>query len=58
MLGPAQEVSVATNRLAEAEPLYKRALAILKESLGPELPKSKTVQANLEALQRETRGEH
>ena len=41
MLGPAQEVSVATNRLAEAEPLYKRALAILQESLGPEHPKSK-----------------
>ena len=28
----------ATNRLAEAEPLYRRALAITEKSFGPERP--------------------
>jgi Tetratricopeptide repeat len=32
----------ATNRLAEAEPLYRRALAIDKKSLGPEHPTAAT----------------
>ena len=39
-----------TNRLAEAEPSMRRALAIFEESLGAEHPSTKTVRENLEAL--------
>ncbi len=40
----------ATNRLAEAEPLYRRALAIVEKSLGPDHPTSVKVRQNLAAL--------
>ena len=39
-------------RLDEAEPLYRRALAILESVLGPEHPNTVTVRGNLEALLR------
>ena len=35
-----------TNRLAEAEPLMRRALAIFIDTLGQEHPNSRTVQEN------------
>jgi hypothetical protein len=31
----------ATNRLSEAEPLYRRAVAINEQSLGPDHPNAK-----------------
>jgi hypothetical protein len=37
----------ATNRLSEAEPLYRRALAIFEKSYGPEHPSTVTVRNNL-----------
>ena len=40
----------ATNRLAEAEPLMRRALGIFTASYGPEHPSTQTVQRNLDAL--------
>ena len=40
----------ATGRYAEAEPLYREALAILTVKLGSEHPSTKTVAGNLEAL--------
>ena len=40
----------ATNRLAEAEPLMRRALAISVASLGAEHPTSQTFQRNLDRL--------
>jgi len=40
----------ATNRLAEAEPLMRRAVEIFEASLGPDHPKSRIVRGNLEAL--------
>ena len=40
----------ATNRLAEAEPLMRRALAIFVDSLGEEHPNSKVVRENLDLL--------
>jgi hypothetical protein len=40
----------STNRLAEAEPSMRRALAIFEESLGAEHPSTETVRGNLEAL--------
>lgn len=41
----------ATNRLGEAEPLMRRALAIFVASLGPEHPDSEIVRRNLDSLQ-------
>jgi hypothetical protein len=41
------ELYRATNRLGEAEPLYKRALAIFEQSFGPEHPNTKIVAENL-----------
>ena len=47
------ELLRATNRLAEAEPLYRRALAIDEKSFGPEHPNVATGLNNLaELLQR------
>ena len=46
----------ATNRLAEAEPLMRRAREILADSLGPDHPSTKTVRENLEALLAEIEG--
>ena len=40
----------ATNRLGEAEPLYRRALAIFEKSLGADHPNTVTVRENLAAL--------
>jgi hypothetical protein len=40
----------ATNRLAEAEPLMRRALAIFIRSLGLDHPSTVTVQNSLTAL--------
>jgi hypothetical protein len=40
----------ATNRLAEAEPLMRRALAIFEQSLGPEHPNTGVLRGNLGAL--------
>jgi hypothetical protein len=36
-----------TNRLAEAEPLMRRAVAIFGRSLGPEHPRTQDVRENL-----------
>jgi tetratricopeptide (TPR) repeat protein len=44
----------ATNRLGEAEPLYRRALAIDERSLGPDHPKVATDLNNLAKLLRDT----
>jgi tetratricopeptide (TPR) repeat protein len=44
------ELLSATNRLAEAEPLYRRALAITEKSFGPEHPKVATGLNNLALL--------
>jgi tetratricopeptide (TPR) repeat protein len=44
----------ATNRLAEAEPLYRRALAIDEKSFGPDHPKVATDLNNLALLLRAT----
>ena len=41
----------ATNRLAEAEPLMRRALAIFETSLGPDHPNTVTARDNLAALE-------
>ena len=41
----------ATNRLAEAEPLFRRALAIFETSLGPDHPNTVTVRNNLAGLE-------
>jgi hypothetical protein len=40
----------ATNRLAEAEPLMRRALAIAEVSYGPDHPNTRTFRANLARL--------
>ncbi len=42
----------ATNRLAEAEPLMRRALEIFRDSLGDEHPNTKIVAENYERLRR------
>jgi hypothetical protein len=42
------ELLGATNRLAEADPMYRRALAIMEASLGPNHPSTVTVRGNLE----------
>jgi hypothetical protein len=44
----------ATDRLAEAEPLYRRALAITENSFGPEHPNVAAGLNNLARLLRET----
>ncbi len=44
----------AQGRYAEAEPLHKRALAILEKALGPEHPRVATSLENYAALLRET----
>jgi len=44
----------ATNRLSEAEPLYRRALAILEKSYGPDHPVVATNLNNLALLLRAT----
>ena len=44
----------ATNRLAEAEPLYRRALAIDEKSFGPEHPNVATALNNLAELLQDT----
>ncbi len=41
-------------RYAEAEPLYKRALAILEKALGPDHPDVATTLENYAALLRKT----
>ena len=41
----------ATNRLAEAEPLMRRALAICEKSLGPDHPNTVIARNNLAALE-------
>ncbi len=40
----------ATNRLAEAEPLQRRALEILEASLGPDHPLTVKARGNLAAM--------
>jgi hypothetical protein len=40
----------ATARLPEAEPMMRRALAILEKSLGPDHPNTVIVRNNLAAL--------
>jgi len=40
----------ATNRLDDAEPLMRRALAIFETSLGPDHPNTQTVRSNLAIL--------
>ena len=44
-------------KYAEAEPLYKRSLAIREKALGPEHPKVATSLENYAALLRKTNGE-
>ena len=44
----------AQGRYAEAEPLYRRSLAIKEKALGPEHPSVATILANYAALLRET----
>ncbi|MDA1252686.1 MAG: tetratricopeptide repeat protein, partial [Planctomycetota bacterium] len=44
----------ATNRLSEAEPLMRRAVEILRSSLGDDHPSTQTVAANYAALQKLT----
>jgi hypothetical protein len=39
-----------TNRLCEAELLYRRALAIFENSYGPDHPTTVTIRSNLVAL--------
>ena len=41
----------ATNRLAEAEPMMRRALAIFEASLGPDHPWTVGARNNLAALE-------
>ncbi len=41
----------ATDRLGEAEPLFRRTLAILEASDGPDHPKTARARANLAALE-------
>jgi tetratricopeptide (TPR) repeat protein len=45
---------LATNRLAEAEPMYRRALAIDEKSYGPDHPDVATDLNNLAELLRAT----
>ena len=40
----------ATNRVAKAEPLMRRTLAIFEASLGPDHPQAVTARDNLAAL--------
>jgi hypothetical protein len=40
----------ATNRLAEAEPLLRRALAVCEQSLGPKHPTTGILRKNLNIL--------
>jgi hypothetical protein len=40
----------ATNHLSEAEPMYRRALKIFEDSLGPDHPSTQTVRNNLKKL--------
>jgi hypothetical protein len=40
----------AQGKYAEAEPLYRRAIAICEKTLGPEHPDTKTARENLEIL--------
>jgi hypothetical protein len=40
----------ATNRLGEAEPLMQRALALFRNNLGDEHPKTQIAQKNYERL--------
>ena len=49
-----REPAPSTNRLAEAEPLYRRALAIGETSLGPDHPQVASVLNNLAQLLRAT----
>ncbi len=48
----------AQGHYAEAEPLYKRSLAILDKALGPEHPNVAASLENYAALLRETEREH
>ncbi len=48
------ELYRAQGRYAEAEPLFKRALAIVEKSLGPEHPHVAKALQNYAALLRET----
>jgi len=41
----------ATNRLGEAEPLVRRALAIFEASYGPDHPRTAATRKNLAALE-------
>ena len=41
-----------TNRLGDAEPMYRRALAIFQKSLGPDHPNTVTVRENFVLLLR------
>jgi hypothetical protein len=43
-----------TNRHAEAEPLYRRALAIFEKSFGPDHPNVGIVRDNLASLMKDT----
>jgi hypothetical protein len=45
-----------TNRLAEAEPLMRCALAILEASLGADHPRTRTARWNLTVLEAKLRG--
>ncbi len=47
------ELLKATNRLDEAEGMYKRAVEIFEKSLGAEHPDTVTVRENLDGLRRE-----
>ena len=52
LLGKAFDVGLPQGRYAEAEPLYKRSLAIWEEALGPEHPNVATSLNNLAGLYR------
>jgi len=43
-------LSKATNRLSEAEPMYRRALKIFEDSLGRDHPTTQTIRNNLQDL--------
>jgi hypothetical protein len=53
--GPQQPPRTAAPRHAEAEPLYRRALAIFERSVGPDHPNVGIVRGNLASFMKDTK---
>jgi hypothetical protein len=53
---PQRVILIDGRRLSEAEPLYRRALAITEKSYGPDHPNTQTVRENLQLLQEQLAG--